>query len=320
MRKIPAVLAVLGLTAVGLAGCSLPAGYDDCSRPASDTAATDLVTVSGDVGSKPDVSVRTPFHVDSTSFADLEVGTGPALSSANQAVVLDLTILNGETGEVAYSSPYDGDLSRVATTTAWAQSVPAFESALKCATEGSRIVVALEPGGIEPESAASLGLKEDESAVAIVDVQKAYLARAQGSLVYNDALGLPTVVRAPDGRPGIIVPDASAPSKLVVQTLIKGEGPEVTGDVPVRVHYTGVTWADHEVFDSSWDSQPASLSLDSVVPGFAEAVKGATVGSQLLVVIPPDLGYGDTEKAGIPAGSTLVFVIDVLGLDQAPTG
>ena len=79
-------------------------------------------------------------------------------------------------------------------------------------------------------------------------------------------------------------------------------------------------WSSHEVFDTSWDSQPASLSLDAVVPGFAEAVQGATVGSQLLVVIPPDLGYGDTAQGAIPAGSTLVFVIDVLGLDQAPTG
>ena len=320
MRKIPAVLAVLGLAAVGLAGCSLPAGYDDCSRPASDTAATDLVTVSGEAGTEPDVSVRTPFHVDSTSFADLEVGSGPALSAANQAVVLDLQVISGETGEVAYSSPYDGDLSRVASTSAWAQSVPGFESALQCATEGSRIVVALEPGGIEAQSAESLGLTEGESAVAVVDVQKVYLPQAQGSLVYNDALGLPTVVRAPDGRPGIIVPSAAAPKELVVQTLIKGEGAEVTGELPVRMHYTGVTWADHEVFDSSWDDQPASLSLDAVVPGFGQAVEGATVGSQLLVVIPPDLGYGDTAQGPIPAGSTLVFVIDILGLDQAPTG
>jgi hypothetical protein len=320
VRKIPAVLAVLGLAAVGLAGCSLPAGHVDCSRPVTDTAATDLVTVSGDVGAEPDVSVRTPFHVESTSFDDLEVGTGPALSASNQAVVLDLQIVSGETGEVAYSSPYDGDLSRVATTAAWAQSVPAFESALECATEGSRVVVALEPGGIEPEAAASLGLTEDESAVAVVDVQKVYLPRAQGSLVYNDALGLPTVVRAPDGRPGVIVPSATPPAELVVQTLIKGDGAEVTGERPVRVHYTGVTWAGQEVFDSSWDTQPASLSLEAVVPGFAQAVEGATVGSQLLVVIPPELGYGDTAQGEIPAGSTLVFVIDILGLDQAPTG
>ena len=203
MRKIPAVLAVLGLAAVGLAGCSLPAGYDDCPRPASDTAATDLVTVSGEPRRRARRQ-RAARRSTSTarSFADLEVGTGPALSAANQAVVLDLQIISGETGEVVVLIAVRRRPLPCRDDRSWAQSVPAFESALKCATEGSRIVVALEPGGIEPESAASLGLTEDESAVAVVDLQKVYLPRAQGSLVYNDALGLPTVVRAPDGRPG----------------------------------------------------------------------------------------------------------------------
>ncbi len=49
--------------------------------------------------------------------------------------------------------------------------------------------------------------------------------------------------------------------------------------------------------------------------GFAQALKGQTVGSQILVVIPPSLGYGDKTTSSIPAGSTLVFVIDVLGVD-----
>ena len=58
--------------------------------------------------------------------------------------------------------------------------------------------------------------------------------------------------------------------------------------------------------------------LDGVVPGFAKALEGQTVGSQVLVVVPPDEGYGDKEQNGIPAGSTLVFVIDILGLDALP--
>jgi FKBP-type peptidyl-prolyl cis-trans isomerase len=86
----------------------------------------------------------------------------------------------------------------------------------------------------------------------------------------------------------------------------------------VRVHYTGVTWDEREVFDSSWDSEPASMTLDSVVPGFAAALEGQTVGSQVLVVIPPEQGYGDQAQGAIPANSTLVFVIDILGLDEPP--
>jgi FKBP-type peptidyl-prolyl cis-trans isomerase len=63
------------------------------------------------------------------------------------------------------------------------------------------------------------------------------------------------------------------------------------------------------------DSEAASLTLDAVVPGFAEALEGQTVGSQVMVVIPPDQGYGEEGQGAIPGGSTLVFVIDILGLD-----
>ena len=80
------------------------------------------------------------------------------------------------------STPYDGDLSRVNTYERWIQAVPAFETALKCATEGTRTVVALAPGDIEAQTAASLGLGEKDSAIAVVDVQKVYLPHAQGSL------------------------------------------------------------------------------------------------------------------------------------------
>ena len=53
---------------------------------------------------------------------------------------------------------------------------------------------------------------------------------------------MPTVVRAADGTPGIIVPDGTPPDEVVVEVLKKGDGEVVTGDAPVRVHYTGVTY------------------------------------------------------------------------------
>lgn len=313
MRKIPVALAILGLAAVGLTGCGLPAGYASCPRPTSDTSAADLVKVSGDAGAEPDVTIRTPFHVDSTSFGDIEEGDGPAISAQNQPVVLDLQIVSGETGEVLVSTPYDGDLSRVNTYGRWIQAVPALETALQCATEGTRTVIALAPGDIEAETAASLGLGEEDSAVAVVDVQKVYLPHAQGSLVYNDALGLPTVVRAPDGRPGIIVPDATAPKDLVAQTLIKGAGPTVSGDDSIRVQYTSVGWDDKTVLETTWDSEPASGTLEQLVPGAAEALGDVTVGSQLLVVLPVSDG-----SDGGSAGVARVYVIDILGIDAAP--
>ena len=49
--------------------------------------------------------------------------------------------------------------------------------------------------------------------------------------------------------------------------------------------------------------------------GFAEALEGKTVGSQVLAVIPPDQGYGDQGSGAVPGDATLVFVIDILGID-----
>jgi hypothetical protein len=313
VRKLPALLAVLGLTALGLAGCALPAGQQSCSRPATDDSAADLVTVTGDVGDKPDTSVPAPLHVDKTSFSDLIVGDGPAITAANQSVVLDMQIVSGTTGEVVVGTAYDGDLSHVNSMTQWVQAVPALEDALHCATEGSRVVVALAPGDIEAETAASLGLAEDDSAVAVIDLHKVYLPHAQGSLVYNSAQGLPTVVRAPDGRPGIIVPDAKAPDKIVAQTLIKGDGPVVTGGDAVRVLYTSVSWDDRTVLDTTWDSDPTSVTLDQLVPGAVDALGEVTVGSQLLVVLPAS----DASDAG-SAATARVYVVDILGVDAAP--
>ena len=77
-------------------------------------------------------------------------------------------------------------------------------------------------------------------------------------------------------------------------------------------HYTG--WLlDGTQFDSSWDrGASSSFSLDEVITGWKQGLAGHAVGSQVLLVVPPDLGYGDKDSGKIPANSTLVFVVDIL--------
>jgi peptidylprolyl isomerase len=248
-------------------------------------------------------------------YEDVVEGDGTAITADNQLMVVDVALFSGATGEAIVATPYDGDLSRVSSPSQWTTNFPGFEDALHCATEGSRIAVAMSPDDLGEDVASGFGIEDDESLIAVIELRKVYLAAADGQNQFNSGFGLPSVVRAPDGRPGLIIPDGRPPADLVVQTLKKGEGEKVTGEQPVRVHYTGVVWGEDEPFDTTWDEQAASLTLDAVVPGFAEALKGRTVGSQVLVVIPPDQGYGDEDQGAIPGGSTLVFVIDILGLD-----
>lgn len=320
MRKIPAFLAVLGLVAVGLVGCSLP-GTNACARADSpDTTVLNAVTVSGATGEAPEVEVYTPFHTTTAAFEDTVVGEGTQITSDPQLVAIEISITSGATGETLIETNYDGDLSTPSPVSRWKEVVPGLADALQCATEGSRVVVALPPGGIEPATAESLEMADDDSAIAVIDILKVYLAHADGAPQFNVGTGLPTVVRAHDGRPGIIVPEAVPPTELVVQTVLKGTGPVVTGDAPVRVHYTGLTWAERTVFETTWDADPTSIDLETMLDGFSEALVGQTVGSQVMIVIPPDEAYGDQVQGPIPANSTLVFVVDILGIDQAAAG
>ena len=321
MRKIPAALVVLGLVTVGLTGCSLlPGAAGDCSRPAvSDPAVMDLIDVTGETDAEPEVELYTPLKAPHLAYEDVVAGDGTAITSPNQLMVADFSIYNATTGEPIFATEYDGDLSRVTSPSQFA-AVPGFAEALDCATEGSRVAIALSPDDMDPQLATSLGLNDTDSAVAVFDLRKVYLPAADGADQFTSGFGLPSVVRAPDGRPGLIIPDGAPPQELVVQTLKKGDGEVVTEDDAVRVHYTGVVWGEDTAFDSTWDGTAVSLTLDSVVPGFAEALEGQTVGSQVLVVIPPDQGYGDQQQGPIPADSTLIFVIDILGIDAPAEG
>ena len=99
--------------------------------------------------------------------------------------------------------------------------------------------------------------------------------------------------------------------------MIEGTGEPIEIGDQVVVHYAGWTW-EGEQFDNSWDRiSPASftVSSNSLIEGFVQALEGVKVGSQVIAVIPPDLGYGDSAQGSIPPGSTLIFVIDVLGKD-----
>lgn len=314
MRKIPAVVAVLGLSALTLVGCSSQGAAASCERIVSDAAVLDLVEVTGETGT-PEATTSAPVYSDETVFTDLEIGDGPAVTSDAQEVQFTATILNGATGQTLLTSG-----TQVTPVAEWAEFYGGIAKALDCATEGSRILAVMSPDDLSTEAATNLGIGDGESAIFVIDLEKVFRAAADGEAQYNDASGMPSVVLAPDGRPGITVPDAPAPEELVVETLKKGDGPVVTASDTPRVHYTGVLWEDGEVFDSSWEKgASAAFSLDAVVPGFAQAIEGQTVGSQVLAVIPPEHGYGDAGSGTIPGGATLVFVIDILGIEDDAT-
>ena len=129
---------------------------------------------------------------------------------------------------------------------------------------------------------------------------------------------MPELPRGDDGAPSISQPEADAPTELESATAIEGEGPEVQEGQNVSVHYTGWLWDDaSEPFDSSWErGEPfvvQGVGSAPVIDGWNEALVGERVGSQIVVAIPPEKGYGEAgSPPNIPGDATLVFVIDIL--------
>ncbi|MEU9919931.1 FKBP-type peptidyl-prolyl cis-trans isomerase [Streptomyces griseoluteus] len=125
-------------------------------------------------------------------------------------------------------------------------------------------------------------------------------------------------------KPEVEVPEGAAPTKLTMRDLVVGDGAEVKSGMVVRVHYVGVTFASGKEFDASWDrGEPFKFAVDGgkVIKGWDRGVKGMRVGGRREIIVPPRLGYGNQSPTPlIPAGSTLVFVVDLLDVYSRTTG
>ena len=117
-------------------------------------------------------------------------------------------------------------------------------------------------------------------------------------------------------KPKVAKPKGSAPTKLVVKDLEKGDGPAVKAGDQVEVNYVGVTFKDGKEFDSSFDAgRPFQFQLGTgmVIPGWDRGLEGMKVGGRRRLTIPPDLAYGaEGSPPAIGPNETLVFVIDLL--------
>ena len=308
--RTPAVIAASALLVLGLAGCaSGGSSAQACTPLAQPGANTKAVTVTGDFGKAPTVTFTPGLTATETQSQATIVGSG-AVVLPGQAVSIDAQIYDGKTGKLIQGTKYDG--VNLATLPVDVKKLGGISKALQCQKVGSRVVAVI---GNDETLASALGLTKNDTIVAVFDIASATSTKADGApQVVED--GLPQVVLSEDGVPGITIPSTTPPTKLKVAVLKKGSGPVVAAHAKVTVQYLGVVWQkDAQPFDSSWSrGTPADFGVDDVVPGFRDAIVGQTIGSQVLVIIPPDQGYGSQAQGAIPANSTLVFVIDILGV------
>lgn len=273
----------------------------------------DAIEVSSEQLTKPVVTFPTPVVAEAIQSRVVFEGDGNVFTGRN-LIEFEFAGYNGGTGDLLQETEFDG--KNPAPGFFGPDSVPNFCTALVGAKEGSRIVVIFPPADAhDSQGVPNLGIEPDDAFIFVFDLAKVHLEKAEGSSVAPEA-GMPTVVTTPEGIPGITIPSSPAPSELRIAQLVKGSGPNVESGETVTMHYSGFIWADGTKFDSSWDKgSPAQfeVSQGQLIAGFLSAVVGQPVGTRVLVVIPPELGYGAQGSGAIPPNSTLVFVIDILG-------
>jgi peptidylprolyl isomerase len=115
--------------------------------------------------------------------------------------------------------------------------------------------------------------------------------------------------------------EVTTPSGLRILDVKTGTGPVPKAGQTVTVNYTGWLYTDGKKgkkFDSSLDrNQPFSFVIGQgqVIKGWDEGVATMHVGGKRTLIIPPDLGYGDSGAGGvIPPNATLIFDVDLLSV------
>jgi len=118
-------------------------------------------------------------------------------------------------------------------------------------------------------------------------------------------------------KPGVV----TLPDGLQYQIVKAGKGPMPKANDRVQVNYKG-TLINGTVFDTNEGKAPVTFQVDQVIKGWTEALELMPVGSKWTLYIPQDLAYQDQDRGAIKPFSTLIFDIELVGIEKptAPAG
>ncbi|WP_260853516.1 FKBP-type peptidyl-prolyl cis-trans isomerase [Kocuria palustris] len=266
-------------------------------------------------GEAPEIDFQTPVQVEENETKVLEEGDGEDVEPGDTLMV-QMSISSGADKSSLGESYSQG-----------AGQVLAFDDSLKeRVPELYEAMDEMKVGGIvaysSPATAGASGDQDDSStAVEVYEIVDEVPSEIEGEM-QDSPEGLPAVTETDDGTPEIQEPEGDAPGEVRSEYLIEGDGEEVAAGDTVVADYVGARWEDGEVFDSSYENgSPAALPLDTMIPGWTEALEGKKAGSRVIMSVPAEKAYGTQEELGedsqYPAGD-LVFVVDLLGAYETP--
>jgi peptidylprolyl isomerase len=331
VRRRSLLLAAVPAGLVTLAGCgddSSASSGTDASPSASASSAPPPKIVEGPLpaitagrkfGEKPTVAKGAGAPSKDLAVRTLIAGGGRTVAE-NDFIRADYLGQIWDTGKV-FDNSYDRKRPLVMQL-ARGSIIDGWRYALQGKKTGSRVQIAVPPTwGYGASGNPQAGIKGTDTLVFVIDLIESFNSKssAKGTPVPQTDAALPKVGTDTDGKaPKVTVPRTGPPKKLVSRYVLEGDGPELKADQTVLCQFQGLVWDGGKAFERTYGSgrlsQFALRQMQEVVKGLAQGLTGKKVGSRVLVVVPPELAYGDNPPGGgaIKKGSTLVFTVDIL--------
>ena len=275
------------------------------------------IKVTGAYGEKPTIKVDTPVTVKKTTSWTTVKGEGDRVG-AEATTILGLTIADARTGKVAISTSDTGQ--RPLEVKLGDGVFPSLTSSLVGTTADSRVVVAsTSDDAYGDQGAAQIGIKGGDSLVMVADILSTdptkILDGPTGATLKAPATA-PRLETLGDDLSGLDFSGLTKPRKYAAIKLREGTGPAIENPDRIAADYIGQVWGAKEPFNNTYGKEPArfSIGLGGVIKAWDQGLSGLKEGARVMLICPPSTAYGKAAQPGIPAGSTLVFVIDVLGV------
>jgi peptidylprolyl isomerase len=293
--------------AVVLAGCG-----SGTSSATTASAGLDSVKITGDIGGKTTVTFDGKVDQTSTTTKVLTQGNGAKIQQGD-SVIVSTTVADGYTQKTVYSDQQPQMLQLSS------QVQPIFLSALQGKTVGSRVLLSAPADKIfGPQGNPQLNISNKDTVLFVFDIVGKPLAGPDGAKHPAPSWAPKTqttkgVLSGLDFR-GTPKPDGTLKSA----TLRDGTGAKVKKGQTIYAQYLGQVYGGKKPFDENFSSgQPATFTIGTgnVIKGWDKSLVGQRVGSEVVLAIPPQDGYGSKGQpsAGIKGNDTLYFVVDILG-------
>ena len=273
-------------------GATDPGSTTDSSEPASPASNPD----------KPEVEIPDEIPTE-LQITVVEPGSGPE-AQAGDTVIVDYVGVRSSDG-VEFDNSYDR-----------------FEPFPVVLGQGG-VIKGWDDGLVGAQAGAKIRLD--------IPSDLAYGAEARGDIIgENEALTFLIEVRAvippqnPEDaptEPGVEASEGATETTTV--DLREGDGEELQAGQTGYINYVLYRGDNLVELESSWGAQPAPVpTAAGGFPGFVNGLPGMKVGGRRAIIIPPEDAFGPdgNPQLGLPAGTDMILVVDLLGVYGTPEG